>query len=268
MLTILLPSIHPHSLQRMLKNLSDTIIGHTYLVVLTPEHMVLDTSLDEGDLSGTWVIENGRLGSAGAQAEAVKFAPPESEFVMALSDDVVMLEKGWDEIVIENFVRRERQTTARPFCLDMRMGWGGVNAIFGRAYATLPLMRKFDVDKYGWYDPIFFSRYGDNDLGLRIWSVGGRVEWSERPIIDVHPDNATNGMNIRYEDQIKFLQRWQSQFPDWPNDPSRYDCGIAMDKIGFFEGNTTNIPTYIKYHQARAKAGHRDEWYFREGIIS
>lgn len=147
------------------------------------------------------------------------------------------------------------------------MSWGGVNAMYGRAYATLPLMRKRDVDRYGWYDPIFYSRYGDNDLGLRIWSVGGRVEWTEKPLIDVHADNARNGMAIREDDRYKFLQRWQSRFPDWPHDPSRYDCGIDMEKIGFFEGNTTNMPNYIQYHTARKKAGHTNPWYFNEGVI-
>ncbi len=257
MLSLVLPSIHADSLLRMLHNIVENTTGYIEIVLFGPHHVL--EAVNPGlpfVYNVKFVYESNLLGSSGAQAEAVKHVNINTDFVMALSDDIVLLEKGWDVTILENFVRRERVTGSNLFCLGPRMPWGGVNVMFGKAYPTLPLMRKSSVDRIGWYDPIFYSRYGDNDLGMRIWANGGRVEWTERPTISVHPDNARNGMTVREDDRSKFLARWQSKFPDWPDDPAKYDCGIDMDKINHFLGNTANFDSCISYHDARRKAGH------------
>ena len=233
----------------MLINIANTTIDQHEVVLISP----FEPPLYMGGGSSHWIQEQERLGSSGVQAFGVQFA--KGDFIVALSDDVELIRHGWDREVRRNFEQRDRGVG--PFCLGLRLDEGGVNVMFGKAYASLPMMHRDDVRKHGWYDPIFFSRYGDNDLGLRIWKAGGRVEWTKEAIVRVHPDNARNGMTIREDDRTKFLQRWQHQFPDWPNDPAKYDCGIDMDKIGYFEGYTANYPTYQSYHEARRLAGHR-----------
>lgn len=245
-LSIILPSIHQDSLQRMLGNIFALTKGDYEVVVVSPFRPEFPARM-----RNIWVPESERLGSSGAQAYGFHYAV--GEFVVALSDDVELIRNGWDLDVVRNFKEKE----LGPLVLDMRLESGGVNAVFGHTYATLPMMRKEDAQCYGWYDPIFFSRYGDSDLSLRIWKMGGCVAWSNDAIVRVHSDNARNGMTIREDDRTKFLQRWKPRFPDWPNDPAKYDCGIDMDKIGYFEGNTANFPTYQSYHEARRLAGHR-----------
>ncbi len=248
-LSVVLPSIHKHSLQRMLRNIHGTVSGDCEIIVVAPSYdFVSDSPVDV-----CFFEERVRLGSSGAQSYGAQFAT--GDFVVALSDDVELITTGWDEIALENFMRRERHGGAGPFCLDMRLDSGGVNAIFGKTYATLPMMRHVDADKF-WYDPVYFSRHGDADLALRIWEAGGRVEWSEKPIVCVHPDNASNGMSLRAEDSIMFVNRWWPKHPGWPSDPSYYDCGIRMDLIDKFEGNCVCIPDFEKYHEARKLAGH------------
>jgi hypothetical protein len=249
-LSIILPSIHKHSLERMLDNIAETTVGKHEVVIVSPFYPPPYPG------STHWVHEGKRLGSSGAQAYGVTFA--DGHYVVALSDDVILLNKGWDIDVLHNFHRREALKKERgPLCLALRLDAGGVNVMYGKAYPSLPFMRRADVDVVGWYDPIYFSRYGDNDLGLRIWEMGGRVEWTENAIVSVHPDNASNGMTVVEDDRTKFLARWQHKFPDWPNDPSKYDCGIDMERIGGFFGNTANFSSYHEYHEARRLTGHR-----------
>jgi hypothetical protein len=262
MLSILLPSIHQDSLQLMLGNIFATTNNDYEVVVVSPFEPKFPPKM-----RGLWVPEEGRLGSSGAQAYAVHFAA--GEFIVALSDDVELIRPFWNNEVIHNFKEQERGGSLQKsplmdapllmgtsLVLDMRLDSGGVNAIFGQTYATLPMMRHSTAQYHGWYDPTFFSRHGDSDLSLRIWKAGGCVAWSKEAIVRVHPDNARNGMTLRDDDGVKFLQRWKSHFPDWPNDAAKYDCGIAMDKIHHFPQNFVNYPKYVDYAKVRKDTGH------------
>lgn len=262
MLSIVLPSIHQDSLQRMLGNIFALTKGDYEVVVVSPFRPEFHARM-----RNIWIPELERLGSSGAQAYGFPYAV--GEFIVALSDDVELILNGWDLEVVRNFEEQEvagvlskSPLMDAPFLmgtslvLDMRLDSGGVNAIFGQTYATLPMMRRTNAQYHGWYDPVFFSRHGDSDLSLRIWKAGGCVAWSREAIVRVHPDNVRNGMTLRGDDGVKFLQRWKHQFPDWPNDPAKYDCGIAMDKIHHFPQNFVNYPRYVDYAKVRKDTGH------------
>lgn len=225
-ISVTLPSIYPEALAAALDNISSRSRGQIEVIVVGP--------FDPSVAGVKWIHEARVSGCAAAHWLGATAAT--GDFLVPFADDHEFVD-GWDEIAVENFQRREKQD-GRRFCLGLRGAHSGhVGTEFGIYYPYFPMMRRHDVEAVGgWITPGYRAGFGDSDLAMRVWSCGGRCEWSDIGLI--YPSRADRrkltdatdrrpAANYTDADMALFLSRWAPIYgAGW--DTSRID-GFNID---------------------------------------
>ena len=206
-ISITLPSIFPVACARAIKNINETTQGDYEIVVVSP----FDPGTGDGRV--LWVPDGQtKTGAAACQHRAAMAAT--GDIVAAFADDFLFVD-CWDDLIINDFLRREARLPAEtPYVLGMRYDCGSlVGTQFGIYYANFPVMRKEQIKKHGWISPDYRMGFGDGDLGMRIWSLGGRCEFSHARVLKVTPDDNRKAGQLFAEEDLKlFIKRWGPRF--------------------------------------------------------
>ena len=166
-ISITLPSIYELTLGRAIENIRATTRNEYEVVVVSPfpvrGHGVV------------WVEETERRGCAFAHNVAVCHAT--GDFITAFADDWLYLD-GWDERILPEFLDRETRWGSN-YLMGLRYDHPNLDRDrIGITDANFPFMRRENLDRYGWIGPDYKLGFGDIDLSMRVWSSGGRCEFS------------------------------------------------------------------------------------------
>lgn len=211
MISITLPSLHPELIEKTLDNISEVTMTHTFEVLVCTPHSFEPWASDHG--SCIYVGDKIQNGCVAAHAAAARMAT--GNFITSFADDHDYA-RGWDEMAVENFLRRE-QEGSRPLSLGLRQvsSTPHVGTMFGIYYPYFPFMRLADARAIGgWYDDsCYVNGFSDPDLGMRVWKAGGRCEWADQATISPRPeDSARRGAPNYLDDAKTFLARWSDEY--------------------------------------------------------
>jgi hypothetical protein len=212
MISITLPSIYPSALARAIHSIADVTRGSHEIIVVSPFYA--------SGPNVVWVSEPERKGCSAAHSLA--FQSAKGEFVTAWADDHDYVD-GWDELALDDFRTREqvflKSGGKGPFELGLRHTTPRhLGTEFGIYYPYFPFMRTEDVKKVGgWLPSDYWGGFSDSDLALRVWSSGGRCEWSKEGLVIPHEDNFARtyvggGAVWTPADMALFLQRWAPRY--------------------------------------------------------
>jgi hypothetical protein len=205
-LTITLPSIHGHALQRTLENIRDTTVGDHEVIVVSPNEPPFIGNIT------TFVKDVVLEGANAGHAQALHYA--RGDFIFPWVDDHLLV-KGWDGVLLEEFLEREKE---HQFFVMGARNAPHVGTVFGIYYPYFPLMRREWAVQTGWFDAAYRCGFADADLALRVWQTGGHCEWSnkwdDQRIIKGHLDDGRKGSapNTTDLDTNLFLTRWYPIF--------------------------------------------------------
>ncbi len=219
-ISITLPSLYPEAITRTLENLQSTTRNELEVIVVSP--FKIDFNFHNGGRL-IWIEDRKRDGCNSAHFEASKYIT--GDFIAGFADDHTFVD-GWDEITIDNFMRRESETVKRPYLLGQRQipgeaHFGHIGTVFGIYYPYFPIMRTEDMHRIGgWLSAEYKHGFGDPDLGLRVWAAGGLAEWSDIPVINVikTEDDARHNRLGQFiqNDMQRFIAKWKPHFgKDW-----------------------------------------------------
>jgi hypothetical protein len=197
--SITLPSIFPDALNRSLANIRATTTGDYEVVVVSPFRV-------EGpDI--IWIEETQRNGCA--FAHTVGAAHANGEFITATADDCDYL-PGWDQKLIRIYDERAPKD-GHSFCLGLHYGLLG--SVFGIYYANFPFLRRDHALSLGYFDGNYKKGFTDSDLGLKVWTSGGRCEYSVEKLIQITAeDKRKGGEDCPADDLGYFLEKWGEKY--------------------------------------------------------
>ncbi len=161
-----------------------------------------------------WVEEPEGTGTGCNAGHALAFSKATGEYLTPWVDDHFYLD-GWDCIALPTYENRSAEFKGKPFLLGLRHIFPHhIGTQFGIYYPYFPIARKEVFEQAGWYDPKYQKGFADGDLALRVWSAGGRCEWSDRGLIQVHleDDNRKNGVMFAQSDMDLFIERWAPKY--------------------------------------------------------
>ncbi len=197
--SITLPSIFPAALDRALANIRATTKGDYEVVVVSSFKVVGPDVL--------WVEETQRNGCAFAHTVAAKHAS--GDFITATADDCDYF-PAWDQKMIQIYDERAPRDGGN-FCLGLHYGLLG--SVFGIYYANFPFMRRDQALSLGYFDGNYKKGFTDSDLGLKVWSSGGRCEYSVEKLIEVTAEDARKGGEDCPADDLEyFIEKWGSKY--------------------------------------------------------
>lgn len=220
-ISITLPSLYPEALGRALANIRDATRSEHEVIVVSPEPPPPIVS-QHGRL--IWLLETRSTGCNAAHMASV--AKAEGEFVTAWVDDHFYAD-GWDVLAVQDFTEREevfhRKAPGQTFELGLRhVNPTHVGSEFGIYYPYFPFMRLADVRRVGWLTDEYRTGFADSDLAMRVWSSGGRCEWSREALIVVHADDQRKNMSMspdildqahcRPDDMALFIKKWAPKY--------------------------------------------------------
>jgi hypothetical protein len=200
-ISVSLPSIYPEALARTIENIRATVQTHDVEIVVCSPF----------EVSGgvTWTKDATCRGNCPAHRQAFEAAT--GDFVLAFCDDH-MLRPDWDAALVAEYLDHEKNNPI--LCLGARQV-AQIGTVFGKPYAYFPFMRAAAITAVGgFFDPGYCSNWGDCDLGLRVWSTGGRVEFSRRIVIDITRDDERPRPSPETGDMVVFLNRWGAKYGD------------------------------------------------------
>lgn len=241
-ISISLPSLYEHSLNRTINNLwTATHEADLQILVVSP-FAISEVQSDHHTV--TWVRDTKQDGCNSAHNLASHHA--DGDFMFAWADDHMFID-GWDTLALENFYRRENEwRTAHPssavngpFVLGLRQIQSGpdvggrVGTIFGKYYPYFPLARMDDVKRVGgWFSAEFKHGWGDPDFALRVMEARGKCEWADQPSIEVNieEDQSRHGpKTVQSPDVFHFLQKWKDKFGyGWPTDLRGFNRDVLV----------------------------------------
>lgn len=219
--SIILPSIHLDACRSALENIEETTRGLHEVVLVSP----LDLGHVVGGSKALYrLLNQDRLrfknvgdadGPIKTQALGVKHVT--GEFVVAHSDDF-RYEPGWDDSLVEEYQAREAMWHDRGVpdpLLVMGLRFDLIGTVFGIYYANFPCVRRSLIDRLGWYDPAYDRGFGDCDLSLRAWDMGGTVEFTRRRVLRATEDDKRKGARLSgATDADLFVARWREKVGD------------------------------------------------------
>jgi hypothetical protein len=212
-ISISLPSIYADCLGRTLRNVRDATRSRYEVILVSPTAPPEDCAEHV-----TWIEEKPGTGTGCNAGHAAALEHMRGDFFMPWVDDHYLLD-GWDALALANYERREAafhgSAPGKPFALGMRHIFPHhVGTQFGIYYPYFPLIRRKYVEQVGWYDPAYLKGFADGDLALRVWSAGGRCEWSDHGLVHVHleDDNRKDGVMFAPSDMDLFVSRWAPRY--------------------------------------------------------
>lgn len=202
-LSLTLPSLFPDALAITMKNIEATTRDVDYEVVVVSPFEVSGPRI-------RWVPEGTPSGNCGAHRKA--FDACTGDVVIALSDDV-RLADGWAATYVRNFLEAERRNP--QLCLGLRAG-NVLGTVFGIYYPYFPGARRSTFEAAGGYfSDQLRARFGDPDIALRIWTMGGRCEFTTKSLIafderrSPEEDARTHKQSALERDMATFLATWE-----------------------------------------------------------
>lgn len=255
MISITLPSLYPNSLMRTLNNIRDTSRSEPEIIVVSPfEPPAIGNIL--------WVKETSKLGANAAHMAAMERVT--GEFITGWVDDHLYTD-GWDQLVLDDFLEREAVFHSRnpdkPFVLGLRhIEVKHVGTEFGIYYPYFPLMRTNTARTFGWFTDEYQVGFADSDLAMRIWSAGGRCEWSASGIVTFLDDEeevqkqATiamfGGAHCMPDDMKLFLAKWASKYGvGWDTSSLRsFNIDVTPERFPEFMDETKRTIYYNDPH--------------------
>lgn len=204
-ISITLPSIYPAACERALENIVASTICDVEIIVVSP-FKPPPVNLRWGQTL-VWLEEKVKSTCAAAHDRARYEAT--GDFVTAFADDFLYTDR-WDEKIVPDFLDRERRWVGPGYVMGLRYKPSPfVGTVFGMYYANFPFMRRASLERFGYIGPEYKRGFGDSDLGMRVWSRGGRCEFSADQVLLVTPDDQRKGGVLHDpSDMALFLSRW------------------------------------------------------------
>jgi len=210
--SIIIASLRPNELKQCLESIHQCSAGIDYeVVVISPFDI-------EPHPRVVHIRERKPEGNYNAVAKGYRRA--KGEYVVALSDDLVVTQ-GWLKSMVafmrphdnEVFQGRFRHMVAHG---DVVLERPLMN-YFGFMFSGFPCMRKDKLQEGGLFDnKLLHGFWGDPDLGLRVWTNGGRVETCQDSVIVAYPCldelDRTSKEKWQEADGKAFCQRWEPTF--------------------------------------------------------
>jgi glycosyltransferase involved in cell wall biosynthesis len=213
-ISITLPSIYPAALHRSLSNIRATTAG--------PHEIIVVSQFEVSGENIKWIKETEKRGCAFAHSVAAQYAT--GDFITPTADDCDYL-PGWDERVIQIYNERAPKD-GRPFLLGLH--YGLIGTVFGIYYANFPFLRRDHAMNIGYFDGNYRTGFTDSDLSLKIWSAGGRCEYSVERLIEITAeDKRKGGEDCPADDLGYFVKKWRWKY-GWRFDTS-YMRAINVD---------------------------------------
>ncbi|RJF83671.1 glycosyltransferase family 2 protein [Azospirillum cavernae] len=184
--SIILPTLRQPLAEAAIRAIQEHSVGHDYEIVL-----VAPFAIDAPRVVS--VIETERRGNC--TAHATGYAASSGDVIVAMSDDHLAL-PGWLDGVAETIAAKEKLDF--PFL-------GGLNrpdhphfgVIYGLYYAYFPVMSRRSVEEVGgWFSTDYRAHYGDPDLAIRVWALGGRCELLPGDHLATNPDEDPDSQSI------------------------------------------------------------------------
>jgi hypothetical protein len=155
-------------------------------------------------------IHDDMIGSSRAIAHAIKSIGPDFERIGWLSDICIPQSHCIDNMI--EFV----DARSVPFIAEFRTtpytpGLYRVCTIKGNQYARWGMMSRRSIDACGFFDPMYENYYGDVDLSLRCWKIGGSVATCINAVIEMRGHSHPN-MAPKSADETAFLKRWSGDY--------------------------------------------------------
>jgi hypothetical protein len=253
-ISLTLPSLFPAACHRALNNLRDATRSRYEVILVSPFEPPL------GHPEVWWIKEEPDQATGCNAGHARAWACLTGDFVLPWVDDHLLTD-GWDVAVLRQYDRREalfhRVAPGAPFALGLRHCWPRhVGTEFGIYYPYFPFTRRSNLERVGWFDPAYRKGFADSDLALRIWSAGGRCEWTETSQLVVHHDDDRKaGVVFTDADMALFLSRWASRYgKGWDTSQIR---GFNMDVV------PEDFPALVD-----SNTFHRNDPSFRQSVLA
>lgn len=205
--SIILPSLRPALAEAAIRRTQEASAGHATEIVLVAPFTLTAPNV-------RCVIESEPRGNCAAHAAG--YAASAGKVIVAMSDDHLPL-PGWLDGIAETLAAKERLDF--PFL-------GGLNrpdcphfgTVYGLYYPYFPVMTRQSAEAAGgWFSPEYRAHFGDPDLAMRVWALGGRCELLPGDHLTVNPDEdpatqSTHKTGSMAEDFATFTAKYHKAF--------------------------------------------------------
>lgn len=228
-ISLILPGLFPEAMAAAIRSIMAASQGIDYeLVVVSPFQ-----------ISGPrirWVKEEEPRGNC--YAHKIGYEASTGDVVAAMSDDVRLV-AGWADKALGFLQEREKLNPLLSIGLH-RMDFA-IGTVFGIYYPYFPMARRETLEAAGGYfSDAYRAHFGDPDLGLRVWSAGGRCEILPDRVIQLverDPNAQSVGKPQKHtaldRDMATFLGRWQGRYGQgWDTSHLR---GFNLDVRGLMQ---------------------------------
>ena len=246
--SVIIPTIKPEYASLMVNSVTANANYDDYeIVIVSPFEL-------EGDERVRWIREP-EASSGATTASIAGFERTDSEIVVGIGD-YTLTKRNWLCNLVEFIEQREKG--AFPFCAGLF--WANSNpetppavgTVFGHYYPYFYGMSRRSILAAGGYLlPEYPTAFGDCDLGLRVWELGGQCQlcWDSILISMWRKEmSAQRKANIGdHEGQMRtFIDRWKPVYGEgWPAETLRdFNIDIPVSFIPF--DDMSLLPTIIK----------------------
>lgn len=201
--SILLPTLRPKLFQCALFGITFCSEGCDYEVIAVSPVPVAGERV-------RWIKETTTSGCIAANLQG--YEECSGDLIVLMTDDTIVF-PGWLQ-ALEAAIR-EGESQHFPYCVGLnRVNLPVIGTVFGKYYAYFPAMSRRSLEAVGGlFDPQFVAHWADPDLGMRVWSAGGRVEFCENAraavsSLQFHYAESKHKTSAFYADTERFLKKW------------------------------------------------------------
>lgn len=207
MLSIIIPSLRPDDFRECLKMIR--MNTENYEVICVTEFELYNKFKDEPDCR--FVVQSERKGVVDAVNAGQILA--ERDYICTLSDEA-RVQGGWADKMAKLIDSEGKSRVLGNFRVFERT-WTPEFYYYGLKFSIFPFLHRDLLARVGGqlFSPEYRSFYADPDLGMRVWTCGGKV--LTHPTASIyHPyirDDINNRNRELFEDQDKqtFVKKWE-----------------------------------------------------------
>jgi hypothetical protein len=188
-ISFIMPSLFPDLASAAIRQIGAVVRDFDFEVV------VASPVRPDGD-QVVWVQEDQPRGNCPANAQC--YAASSGDLIVYIADDI-HLTPEWRSITLPYFLQR---------CEEIPDLLGGfymhptrVGTVFGYYYPWFGMAMRSAIERAGgFFNPEFSAHFGDSDLGLRFWRMGGRCELlpgNAVAVFDRANENRSGGTKIK-----------------------------------------------------------------------